>query len=77
MQCRSRECGDSYLQGGSLRKLGQVGEQGREVRQLVGLLHKAAAQEGQFLGVGVVQLEEDEQLVPLNGVQRLAISRLL
>ena len=42
----------------------------------MGLLHKAAAQEGQLLGVRVVQLEEDEQLVPLNGVQRLAISRL-
>ncbi len=67
----------AYLQGYALRKLGQLSEERHQVWQPVGLLGKAFAQEGQLLGVGVIQLEEEEQFIPLNGVQALGLGRLL
>jgi len=67
----------AYLQGYALRKVGQLGEERHQVWQPVGLLGKAFAQEGQLLGVGVVQLEEEQQLIPLDGVQGLGVGRLL
>ncbi len=84
---RSHQCGvlavggnqqnSAYLQGYALRKLGQLSEERHQVWQPVGLLGKALAQEGQLLGVGVVQLEEEQQLIPLNGVQGLGVGGLL
>jgi len=67
----------AYLQGYALRKVGQLSEKRHQVWQPVGLLSKAFAQEGQLLGVGVIQLEEEEQLIPLNGMQALGLGRLL
>lgn len=70
-------CCAAHLQGCALWKLGQLVEIRHEVWQLVSLLGKALAQEGQLLGEGVVQLEEDEQLIPLDHVQGLVLRRLL
>ena len=67
----------AYLQGYALRELGQLSEERHQVWQPVGLLGKAFAQEGQLLGVGVIQLEEEQQFIPLNGVQALGLGRLL
>lgn len=72
-----KQVSGAYLQGYALRKLGQLSEERHQVWQPVGLLGKALAQEGQLLGVGVVQLEEEEQLIPLNGMQALGLGRLL
>ena len=65
------------LQGYALRKLGQLSEERHQVWQRVDLLGKALAQEGQLLGVGVIQLEEEEQFIPLNGMQALGLGPLL
>ena len=72
-----KEQSGAYLQGYALRKVGQLSEERHQVWQPVGLLGKAFAQEGQLLGVGVIQLEEEQQFIPLNGVQALGLGRLL
>ena len=65
------------LQGRAFWKTSLVVQQGQQFLQLPVMLGKALAQEAQRFLDRVVQLEEEQELVPLNGAQWLAIRSCL